>query len=167
MKRSITLRNVCACGIVAALEVLAEAVRQRLGSNHHPCPDLVVLKVEEPIVPLCIKLPPSLAAYGLFTERPNPYNPWGKRVLGVSVQLCAACPHHNRAGAAPRDPRCGQCRGCTHACCSELTVYITQLPEFPLPPADVDWFLYHYFNMHDLAAATIPEGYSYLYEVAC
>jgi hypothetical protein len=174
MQRRITLRNVCACGIAAALEVLAEAALQRLGSNHPYCPTLELLKVEEPILPLCITLPARHDAHGLFSERPNAYNPWGKRVLGVSVQLCAACPKQGKRragdGEAVREhgsSRChDRCHGCAHACCSELDVYITQLPEFPLPPADVDWFLYNYFNMHDLAVASIPKDYRYLYDVA-
>lgn len=175
MQRRITLRNVCACGITAALEVLAEAALRRLRSTHRYCPMLELLKVEEPILPLCITLPERHAAHGLFTERPSPYNPWGKRVLGVSVQLCAACPNQgdrSQAGDGPAvrehwSSRCrDRCHGCTHACRAELDVHITQLPEFPLPPADVDWFLYHFFNMHDQAVALIPENYRYLYDVA-
>jgi hypothetical protein len=182
MKRRITLHNVCACGVTAALEILVQKARKHLGPNHRPCPDLAVLKVEEHMVPLGIDLTACHAAYGIFTERPSPHNPLGRRVLGISVQLCAACPNRQQAGAPGNDQgsdqcssqalrpgrnRCReQCHGCANACCAELTVHITQLPEFPLPPADVDWFLYHYFNMHDLAAAAIPEGYRYLYDVS-
>ena len=181
MKRTIKLRNVCACGIPAALEALAEEVfRRDWGPTIAPVPRLVVLKVEQDMVPLGIDLPDCLATYGLFTECPNPYNPWGKRVLGVTMQLCAACPSLHPDGTSggtgsgmgggdqpPGGKRCqdrcheqcqARCHGCTHACWAELTVYIKQMPEFPFPPDDVDGFLYHYFNMDDLAAAKIRQG---------
>ena len=126
MKRTIKLRNVCACGIPAALDALAEEIFRRAGRNHRPCPRLVVLRVERDMVPLPIDLPDCLVTYGLFAECPSPYNPWGKRVLGITMQVCAACPSLHPGGtgngAGDGDQLQGgkgcqaRCHGCTRAC---------------------------------------------------
>ena len=179
MKRTIKLRNVCACGIPAALDALAEEVMRRAGRNHRPCPQLIVLKVERDMVPLAIDPPDCLVTYGLFSEPPSPYNPRGKRVLGITTHICAACPNLHPDGTGggdqPQGPkrhhgRChdqcqARCHGCPHACWAELTLYIKLTPEFPFPPDDVEGFLYRYFNMHDLAAAKIDKDYDFLYDV--
>jgi hypothetical protein len=175
MQRSIILRNVCPCGIAAALEALAEEARTHLGPNHPYYPMLEVLRAEKHMLPLSINLPDDLADYGLYSEPPNPRNPWGTRVLEVAVRLCAGCPYHHspdlaRAGGAGGEQGCVQGRdrghGCAKACTSELTVHIAQQPEFPFPPADVDSFLYHYFNMPELATATVPRNFRFTYAVA-
>ena len=145
---------------------------KHLGPNHRPCPELSVLRVEPHMVPLAIHLPACLVSYGLFSERPHPHNPHGKRVLGITMQICAACSHLHRNGAGGSDHPHGskpcpeRCHGCPHACWAELTLYIKQTPEFPLPPDEVECFLYRYFNMDDLAAAKIAADYDFLYDVA-
>jgi hypothetical protein len=115
MKRSIKLRNVCACGIPAALAALVEEAISHLEPNHPPCPMLAVLKLERHHVPLGIDLTGCLADYGLFTELPNPYNRLGRRVLGVAVTLCAACRNQGCGGAADCGQCCGACRHCGNA----------------------------------------------------
>ncbi len=175
MERSITLRNVCACGIAAALEALVKEVKRRLEANHHPCPNLMVHKVENSDVPLCVTIEEGHGAWGIFEALPNPLKVWGDRLLGVSVQLCPTCPCRGRLRAARSGDqdaghchalRAGRCHGCTHACGSEVTVYMTHMPGFPVPPVDVAWFLYKYYNMHDLAAAVVPDNYRFLQHVA-
>lgn len=186
MQRSITLRNVCACGIAPALEALAEQASEHLGPNHPDYPTLTVLRAEKHMMPLVINLPEDLADYGLYSELPNHHNPLGKRVLEVAVRMCASCPCHDShdlagpgttGGVAGRGQSYGQgpnggrdlchgrCHGCAKACRQELTVHIAQLPEFPFPPAEVDGFLYDYFDMPELATATVPREYRFTYTV--
>ena len=176
MKRTIKLRNVCACAIPAALEALAKEVNRRLGPNHRPCPELVVLRTENHMVPMAINLVDTLASFGLYSQLPSPYNPRGRRPLGITVHVCPDCPNlhgdgrggDQSPGRKQRHDQChNRCHGCTQACWAELTLYIKQTPEFPFPPDDVDWFLYHYFNMDDLAAAKIDEDFDFLYDVTC
>ena len=173
MKRTIKLRNVCACAIPGALAALAQEVTRRRGRNHRPCPELVVLRTEEDMVPMAIHLPERMASFGLYSECPSPHNPRGKRPLGVTMQVCPHCPHLHPDGTdgggehMPGAKGCReQCHGCAHGCWAELTLYIKQTPEFPFPPDDVDWFLYHYFHMDDLAAAKIHADFDFLYDVA-
>ncbi len=166
MKQTIKLRNVCACRIPAALEALIKEAISHLDQNHPPCPMLELLKLERHHVPLGIDLTGCLADYGLFTELPNPRNRLGTRVFGAAVRMCAACRNQGCPGAAGCGQRCGRCRHCGNDYSSELTLYLTVYREFPFSPKEVACFFYRYFDMPELAAATVTYGYDHLYDIA-
>lgn len=165
MERSIKLRNVCACRIPAALEALLKDAISHLEPHRPPSPMLELLKLERHHVPLVVDLTGCLADYGLYSELPSPYNRLGNRVLGAAVKMCAACPKVGCPGAADCGERCGHCRHCGRVYGSELTLYLTVCHGFPFTPEEVACFFYRYFDMRELAAATVTRGYHHLLHI--
>jgi hypothetical protein len=147
MQRTLSLRGACAGDIPACLQDLAQVALTRQGSHSAPYTSLSVLKVEPQMLPLGINPPATVSIWGIYSQAPIMDDPIGDRLLGATVELCPGC----------GDSQCNGNR--------EIILHLTQTPAFPLPAADVNWYIYKRFGMEREAEACIPKPFQLLYRL--
>ena len=166
---TITLRRACACAIPTVLEALAARARQWMGPNRPYCPFLVVLRIENHMVPYGIQIhrQGTLQSWGVFRKLPGPGDPLGQRALSVTTALCPSCQakvastEQGNAAPAPGAHGCSHtpCDDCDGDCCDELQVHFTYFCDFPFLPHEVRQFFFDWFGMPEEARAALPPDY--------